>query len=56
MPDFYLGCCGRITFRKFGCRVRRIEICDNCCGTVIDWVFKLRTRNARNGPFLFRYW
>jgi hypothetical protein len=29
--------CGKTTFRKFGCRVRRIGICGNCCGTVIDW-------------------
>jgi transposase len=24
-------------FRKFGYRARRIEICDNYCGTGIDW-------------------
>jgi len=26
-----------ITFRKFGCRVRRIGICGNYCGTGIGW-------------------
>ena len=29
--------CGKITFRKFGYPARRIEICDNCCGTGIGW-------------------
>jgi len=24
-------------FRKFGYQVRRIGICDNCCGTGIGW-------------------
>jgi hypothetical protein len=37
MPDSCSGCCGKITFRKFGYRARRIEICDNCCGTGIGW-------------------
>jgi transposase len=27
----------KITFRKSGYRARRIEICDNCCGTGIAW-------------------
>ncbi len=27
----------KTTFRKFGYRARRIEICDNCCGTGIAW-------------------
>jgi hypothetical protein len=33
----YSGCCGKITFRKFGYRVRRIGICDNFSGTDIGW-------------------
>jgi len=28
---------GKITSRESRYRVRRIEICDNCCGTVIGW-------------------
>lgn len=34
-PDSYSGCCGKITSRKSGYRVRRIGICDNFSGTVI---------------------
>ena len=26
-PDSYSGCCGKITFRKFGYRARKIGIC-----------------------------
>jgi transposase len=26
-----------IGFLESGCRIRRIEICDNCCGTDIGW-------------------
>jgi hypothetical protein len=26
-----------VAFLESGCRIQRIEICDNCCGTGIGW-------------------
>ena len=36
-PDSYSGCCGKITSRKSGYRVRRIGICGNFSGIGIGW-------------------
>jgi transposase len=33
VPDLCGSCCWKIGFRESGCRIQRIEICDNCCGT-----------------------
>jgi transposase len=30
-------CCWKIGFRESGCRIQRIEICDNRCGTGTGW-------------------
>ena len=35
MPSCCFDSCGKITSPRSGCRVRRIEICGNCCGTGI---------------------
>jgi len=33
----FCSCWWRIGFRRSGCRVERIGICGNCCGTVTAW-------------------
>ena len=48
MPSFYLDYCGKITFRKSGSLIRRIGICDNCCGTGIGWCGCARWQRGSN--------